>query len=131
MTQKPERREWLSMWRIWSAIALLLASHILIYNVTAHTPYAICLSKLTVYGPAERERLLARFAEQHGFGAGECCDLDKNAGEFRLTYRNYLESGVIWTVDARGSSSGKQKHGFLTNCGEILTEREYFEKYLL
>ena len=97
----------------------------------AHTPYAICLSKLTVYGPAERERLLARFAEQHGFGAGECCDLNKNAGEFRLTYRNYLESGAIWTIDVRGSSSGKRKYGFLTNCGEILTEHEYFDRYVI
>ncbi len=125
------------MWPIWIAVAVLILGHVAVFFVTTTTPYSVCLSQLKVYGPDERDRIIrARVAGFRGQGGAAdyltgCCDLSKDAGEFSLSYKTYLESGTIWVIRRTAVSANVETLGFFTNCGEVLSEQEYYDRYVV
>lgn len=120
-----------SLWWIWGALAVALAVHVVIYRVTTSTSYAICLSKAKIIGPSERHLTLARTSERLGISERGCCSLSKDAGEFKLGWKQYMESGVIWSIKSKLRTIPPGQIGFLTNFGQVLTESEYLQKYVI
>lgn len=120
-----------SLWWIWGALAVALAVHVVIYRVTTSTSYAICLARAKVIGPSTRNITLANAARTLGIRREDCCLLSKDAGEFRLNWKRYIETGAIWVIKPKSTGPQNQAIGFLTNCGEVLSEEEYFDRHLV
>jgi hypothetical protein len=119
---------------ILGGLGLLITIHVVVPEVTIRTPYSICLSKLSVYGPEQRDRIVrshsARLLAQAGLPPDVRLQLTKDAGEFKLGYNKYMQSGTIWAIQALSETPpGSRSMGFFTNCGEVLSEAEYFDRY--
>jgi hypothetical protein len=108
-------------------------------EITTRTDFAICASRMRVIGPAERDRIILQYVTSEvgaervpAFSLANCCKVDRDAGEIQMSRRTYWQSGAIWSFSGRqGEPKHRKPYGFLTNCGKVLSEQEYFDRYVL
>ena len=116
------------------ALPIIFAGHWLVWEITARTDYSICLSQLKVITPERRTELVLEYLQHQKADINairNCCNFPRRAGDFGLTYNDYLDNGAVRYVEPLNQELNLNfPYAYFTNCGEVMDEQTFTNRYI-